>query len=187
MTIHSHLDDGAKQYDITVRTEGGVNQVYRTKSVLSDRGDSNLLGGGTRVWAAVRVENGEERGELVALKDSWVDAQREREGSLNFKIRAAGTTQQEHNQIDGAVVRVLAYGDVHVAGVRDCTKEALTSARLHVVPRASVTDILIPLVVSENSRIQVHSRVVYADIGQPIDRPVSVTEFFSSLAQAAQG
>ncbi|KAF7790466.1 hypothetical protein EIP86_001421 [Pleurotus ostreatoroseus] len=68
------------QYQITVHSSDGDTLNYRTLGVLSDSGASRLLSRGTRVWKAVRIVNGEETGEPVALKDVWVDSDREREG-----------------------------------------------------------------------------------------------------------
>ena len=115
-------DNGEPQYDIAVQQQDGTYSIYLTKSVLSDRGGINLQGRGTRVWAATPMQDGRETGDLVALKDSWVDERLEREGSLNMRMRASGATQDERAALDRALVRVLAYGDVLVEGRLDCTR-----------------------------------------------------------------
>ena len=116
------VGDALDQCDIDVRVADGTYQTYRTKQLLSDAGGVYLQGRGTRVWTAVRLENGSETGELVALKDSWVDEYREREGSLNHRIRRAAVLQEDRDKLDDSIVRVALYGDVYVAGVPDCTR-----------------------------------------------------------------
>ena len=125
MTAYTNLDDfdaPLKQYDITVRTTGGAYQTYRTKKLLSDGGGVYLHGRGTRVWEAVRLENGVETDEIVALKDSWVDEYREREGSINARISRMAASQEDCDKMGDSVVQVAAYGDVVIAGVPDRTR-----------------------------------------------------------------
>ena len=119
------MDDGSHQYDISVRLTDGTCQVYRTKGLLSETGDVYLQGRGTRVWKAVRIEGDAETGDLVAIKDSWVDEYREREALLNARIRKAATTGDETKRMEEMTVRVLAHGDVYIAGTLDRTKTDL--------------------------------------------------------------
>lgn len=99
MSVHKPLDDGALQYDITLTLTDGSRQVYRTRRLLSDGGGVYLHGRGTRVWEAVRLENGVETTDVVALKDSWVDGYREREAAVNSRVCSIATSQSEHDQI----------------------------------------------------------------------------------------
>ena len=72
--------DGQRDYDITIRSQHGEDVVYRTSGVLFDAGSDHLVGRGTRVWKAARIDPSScEVGlETVVLKDSWVDTPRER-------------------------------------------------------------------------------------------------------------
>ena len=121
MAVHTSLGDGSRQYDIVVRQDDGTCHTYRTKRLLSNGGGAYLQGRGTRVWHAVRLEDGVETGDPVALKDSWVDAHREREASVNSRIRGAVTSQADRHELDGLIVQISAHGDVYVSGVPDCT------------------------------------------------------------------
>ena len=122
MAVHKTLEDGTQQYDIGVRLADGTCQTYRTKGLLANNGGAYLQGRGTRVWEAVQLENGHETDGVVALKDSWVDDYREREGSINACILRAPASQEERAQLDETIIQVRAYGDVYVAGLPDRTR-----------------------------------------------------------------
>jgi len=81
----------ATRYRITVHTrpvgddghEGpAVETVYRTTRIIFDYGADALRGRGTRVFEARRLEDNVEVGELVVIKDVWVDDDREREDRI---------------------------------------------------------------------------------------------------------
>ena len=122
MTVYTTLDDGSQQYDVVVRLADGAHQTYRTKRLLSNGGGVYLHGRGTRVWEAVRLENGMETGEIVALKDSWVDEYREREGAINVRVLGAPALISDSVQLNETLIPVRAYGDVHIAGIPDRTR-----------------------------------------------------------------
>ena len=122
MAVHNTLEDGTQQYDIGVRLVDGTYQTYRTKGLLANNGGVYLQGRGTRVWEAVRLENGYETDGVVALKDSWVDDYREREGSINARILRGLASHEERAQLGETIIQVPAYGDVHVAELPDRTR-----------------------------------------------------------------
>ena len=122
MTVYKTLDDGTRQYDISVRQTDGTCQIYRTKGILSDNGGVYLQGRGTRVWSAVRVEDGVEIGDVIALKDSWVDEYREREALLNARIQDSANSEDDRQRLGEMTVQVLSYGDVYVHGGLDRTR-----------------------------------------------------------------
>ena len=185
MTMIGRLEDGQPQYDIVVRTQNESTSVYRTNTVLSDRGGASLLGRGTRVWAARKVEHGQELGEVVALKDCWVDGHREREGSLNLRIRASGVTQAASScdELDGALVKVSTFGDVYVAGMQDCTR--LIPHGTKPQPRLISSSLTGPK--QAELLVQVHTRIIYSDVGRPLTHVASLSFFFASLAKAVEG
>lgn len=129
MSVHRTLEDGSRQYDIAVRHEDGICQTFRTKSLLSNGGGCYLHGRGTRVWEAVRLENGMETDELVALKDSWVDGYREREAVVNARIRGSATSSDERDKLDRLMLPIAAHGDVYISGTLDCTRLCSDSKR----------------------------------------------------------
>ena len=119
--LYRVLDDGSHQYDITVRSDDGSEETYRTLELLSDNGSRTLRGRGTRVWKAVRLVRGSETSDLVALKDCWVDHHREREGAINARMREAAASKGIAAAFEDAVVRIAAYGDVYISGSQDRT------------------------------------------------------------------
>ena len=173
----------------------GTYQTYRTKQLLSDAGGVYLQGRGTRVWTAVRLENGSETGELVVLKDSWVDEYREREGSINNRIRRAAVLQEDRDKLDASIVQVALYGDVYVAGVPDRTRlvpdsECLIGLVLQSL--SAITDRVNPRrAASSKKRLftgpQIHTRIVYKDVGRPISNARLLSPFFSALAKVTEG
>ncbi len=82
----TRLEDG--NFNIEVRT-GAKTLIYRTEEILSNHSAESILGRGTRVWSARLLVNGEPSGELVAIKDTWIDADRPREGDILRAIRSA--------------------------------------------------------------------------------------------------
>lgn len=114
-------DDEPARYDILVRSEAGEEQIYRTLELLHDQGAEYLVGRGTRVWKAVKIENGEEVGDPVVLKDAWVDHHREREGSINARVRESAIHSTHRGLFDMGLLTILSHGDVFVAGVQDRT------------------------------------------------------------------
>ncbi|KAI0916700.1 hypothetical protein AcV5_003114 [Taiwanofungus camphoratus] len=118
--------NGAPRYDITVRVSDTKHVVYRTVKVLSDIGANAMQGRGTRVWEARQIVNGEERGDSVALKDSWIDSDRDREGTVFQALRDSNTTKKFQKRLDRHFLTVLCHGDVYVHGEQDHTRDLMT-------------------------------------------------------------
>ena len=190
--------EGEARYDILVRSENGQERVYRTLDMLSSAGEDHLLCRGTRVWKAILLENGVETGLPVALKDSWVEENREREGHINAQIRktAAELSRNASNfvasasfirqrskapredilqTIDKTMMTVLAHGDVFIAGNFDRTKE---------VPGESSCEEHRP---PENKVRLVHYRVVCQEVGKPLADEVSLAAIFKALTDVVSG
>lgn len=182
--------DGTLQYDITLRTAQDELRVYRTISVLSDHTARDVLSRASRVWKAVRLVDGEETGEPVVLKDSWVDGTREREGDVHAKVMqgilAAGREQEAKNLF----VTVQAHGDVYVAGSQDRTPSFLSQRR---EPSLKSNDSTAPGPSSGKasewiqSRYQVHHRIVFNEVGQPLDEVTSLETVFKVLQDVLRG
>ncbi|KAF7799154.1 hypothetical protein EIP86_010385 [Pleurotus ostreatoroseus] len=139
------LPDGLN-YDITVRS-GGQNRTYRTQKLLADKGSRYVIGKGTRVWRAVLIEDEDEKGPPIALKDCWVALSRTREGEILRQIRrdilASSPDDQELVEClfpaaewDGDVLTYYGEPDLtiiipeHISSVRDVSEqEDCTSSR----------------------------------------------------------
>ncbi|GJE97385.1 hypothetical protein PsYK624_136020 [Phanerochaete sordida] len=113
---------GTFYYDITVHPEGKATEVYRTKQVLANIGAEAPLGRGTRVWRAVKLVDGRESDIVVAIKDSWIDSDRKREGDIDQMIKASAPAGSVHAKLfKKYMLRIECYGDVIVNNVKDET------------------------------------------------------------------
>ena len=165
--------DGSIQYDICVPSSSGEAQVYRTIGVLYDGGLGPLCGRGTRVWKARRLdEAGKMVGDPVALKDSWVDQHREREGAISSRIResSASLESEDFELLSETLLTVLDHGDILVSGHLDCTR---------------------PIAIHNKSKaarpVQVHYRIVHAEVGMPLHEETSLHVIYQALTDICGG
>ncbi|EGO00860.1 hypothetical protein SERLA73DRAFT_105307, partial [Serpula lacrymans var. lacrymans S7.3] len=119
--------DGKICYDITVhspRADGQAPAIYRTEEILSDFGADALRGRGTRVFKARRfnIQSGEVEGKPVAIKDAWVDEDRDREGDIR-KTFEAEADDDDKSEIRKYFLTVLDHGDVIIDGHVDHTRD----------------------------------------------------------------
>ncbi|GJE94442.1 hypothetical protein PsYK624_106120 [Phanerochaete sordida] len=128
--------DGYLQYDITVNESlypgTGESRVYRTSELLSDGSTFSVRGRATRVWRARLLEYGQPVGEDVAIRDSWVDADKPREATVINNILADvppdtpggedHDTEHSRNDLREYLLTVLVSGDVVVDGLLDRTQ-----------------------------------------------------------------
>lgn len=122
-------------YDIIVRDDG-KDVVYRTKKLLNDVGARCIRGRGTRVWEAVKLKNGAEDGDLVALKDSWVDANRQREFEILKKLKNADASTDFQKAIVDILLTIDCSSDVLVVGKPDHTRDLHTDGHKPPTSRA---------------------------------------------------
>ena len=181
--------DGSLQYDITVHSSQGTHQVYRTIGVLFDGGSKVLLGRGTRVWEAMRLDDsGQAIGESVALKDCWVDSFREREGDITTRIRQSATTldDEDRTKLGEMLLEIVGHGDVHVGGNPDRTQRSPTGPHICSSPSCDH-----PAPADDDpecdDKDQVHYRIVYAEVGQPLQDETSLLAIYKALMDACAG
>src|ERR1700722_14511554 len=193
-SIQRVLVDGKMCYEIKVhekQDEQIFQSVYRTFKVVSDVGAIGLRGRGTRVFLAHPLdENGEVDGDPVVLKDVWVDVTRPREGQIREALLEAAD-EQDREVLKTHTMTIQDSGDVFINGEPDNTHTMLR--KLSIPNRA--TFCLQPAVhlprnsylgEGENSQRdyafqraphsphrtypdKVHHRVVFREIGTPID------------------
>lgn len=185
------LPDGSN-FDITIRS-AGQDRTYRTQKMLADRGSRYLLGKATRVWKAVRLEDGAETGPLVALKDCWVDPSRTREGEILRRIR--------HNILSASpgdedlVVRlfpafewdgdVLTGDDKSTLDLTCVLSETKTSADVAEDQEQSGSPR--PTKAASTAAL-VHYRLVVSPASdRPVEHETSVSTIYNTLAHAAGG
>ncbi|THG93529.1 hypothetical protein EW026_g7729, partial [Hermanssonia centrifuga] len=174
------LADG--RIEIVVQSENDGEELYRTINLLSDIGSADLIGRGTRVWKAVKVVNGEEFGEPVALKDSWVDYNRQREGAIHDRIRESIIAIGQAELFTQYFLTVECYGDVLVLDEQDRTRlpqdHSVSSS-----PELAATS----LSVHTSEYHQVHHRIVFKEVGLPLSKVTSLLEVFNALGDVVDG
>ena len=174
--------DGSLQYDITVRSEAGDEQVYRTRKLLSSNVADRITGRGTCIWEVIRLEKGVEVGDSAVLKEAWVDEYRLREGNIIAQIRKCAVDDATKSDVQKVLLMVLTHGDVAVEGLRDCTRTmVLPDGDEHNGP---VDDLKSP---SISSRRQIHYRIVFKELCKPLREETSLKTVFGVLADASNG
>ena len=172
-------------YDITVQDAEGNTRTYRTLEMLFDA--ESAQGKGTRVWKAISVENGKERGDPVVLKDCWIDRGRVPEGVIAQEIRVASYPPAGVDT-HGSFLSVECHGEVYLDAeqtILDCTRpftiKDVTSSRDTVSgstggnsPRRSS-----PLGMT-------HYRIVFKELCSPISEETSPIAIFQALADATR-
>ncbi|KAI0954296.1 hypothetical protein AcV7_007565 [Taiwanofungus camphoratus] len=202
--------DGKRRFDITVRSADGTNVVYRTIKILADFGADAPQGRGTRVWEARKLENGEECGEPVALKDSWIDSDRTREGVLYGELRDSDTSIDFQDAMKTFIMTVICDGDVYINGEVDDTRTLMTRGQR--IPR-DCSKFTVQLIrppaakLSRSSRVAIghhhspeeyrekhsapprvyhpktHYRIVLKEVCKPISTVTSLATVFKLLSQ----
>ena len=93
-----------------------VTKVYKTIAIISDM-SSNLRGRTTRVYEAYDVENPNSK---VVIKDSWVNANRPKEGDTLSEILDDASDDEK-----AMFLTVLIHGVVTINGREDLTQDLL--------------------------------------------------------------
>ncbi|KAJ7625021.1 hypothetical protein DFH06DRAFT_745973 [Mycena polygramma] len=169
-TMSRFVDDaGSAQMKITV-----AGTVYITKGLLSDRCADAVCGRTTRVWEAYREDDPERTS--VAIKDLWTSVDAVEEGSqlleLHDKLRSLA---------DPATPRPAAeyfLTVLHHVFVR--TSEGVDDHTLDVMTRGQVP----PTGLSHHPRK--HYRIVFKEVGTPVNRLRTLSEMMHALADAAR-
>ena len=161
--------DGVAQYEITVRDEAGGERIYRTTKVLSASGDNYLIGRATRVWEAVEIVDGVEVGDPVALKDCWVDSDRDREGYIIAQIRASPLSEKDQKDLNRVLITVPIHGDVLAEGIQDRTR-----------PFPDIA----PAPKRKTDKYQIHYRIVYLEVGIPLSSVTLLSDVYKALGDA---
>ncbi|KAF8811241.1 hypothetical protein BYT27DRAFT_7336283 [Phlegmacium glaucopus] len=117
--------DDRWNYRITIQGKDNHGDVatkaYETISIIADM-SSNLRGRATRVYEAFDVGN---PGATVVIKDSWVDANRPKEGDMLSEI-LDGASEDEKAMF----LTILLHGVVTIDGRQDLTQDLLMNGYL---------------------------------------------------------
>lgn len=96
MTLVSYDTNSMPVYDTTVHIAESKNVVWRTTSLLNGDHAVTLLGRATRIWEVHKVlDSAADPEQSGVLKDSWMDADRSREGRIVKEIKTSPTFSEE--------------------------------------------------------------------------------------------
>ena len=173
-------------YDILIRDKDGKSQVFRTLDILYD-GSDQILGRGTRVWRAQRVDSGVLIGDPVALKDSWVDDHREREGDIDIRIRQSALLldDEDRERLVNSLLTVVCHGDVVIEGCRDHTRPIPTDRaprRISKIPLHHPGSRIPP-----SPSLQTHYRIAFQEVGKPLRDETSLGDIFKAIVDVCAG
>lgn len=102
------------RYIIDVRVDEQVTRRFMTISPISTSGAYGIIGRGTRVWEARELlDGGKESDRVVAIKDYWIDEDREREGKIVESIVGAAPDEAHRVKLKKHIVDILCHGDVY--------------------------------------------------------------------------
>ena len=197
------------QFDIRVRCSAGLSHTYRTVKPLSLASADALHGRATRVWECQQLNGAgvpipDSR---VALKDYWIDRDRQREGKIYARIRKAVKCPESKIILDESLLQVKEYGDVYVGGRMDTTRKPnkhavacslvlqpteeamlIKQEEIYVerttvsTPRTGPVCRMIQVAGAKPRYHQkVHHRVVFLDVGIPLHEVTSLSVVFKSL------
>ncbi|EKM48777.1 uncharacterized protein PHACADRAFT_132197 [Phanerochaete carnosa HHB-10118-sp] len=192
---------GGPQYEILVNKKW-----YRTQRLISNIGAEALRGRGTRVWEVRELDRrgGKEIGPRLVLKDSWVDADRDREATILENIRKSATTDVQREAFDTYLLHAKDSWDVRTAGNKvDSTRKVICRRPLPPAMRAmavkkypdedKTVDVTLPpqgAIAGTSSEgpgpvmfaAKVHHRILFGDVGKTIMEAGTLGAAFRVLA-----
>ncbi|CAE6532644.1 unnamed protein product [Rhizoctonia solani] len=164
-----HDENSEPSYDITIRNPDTEQEnVYRTIGIISDVGADSAIGRGTRVWKVQRLENGLPVGPIYALKDVWVNEDRDPEHAIVKEIRQQ---QPDYSQY------FLTFIDYGFAPLNPSRPEVLDSTHrtqgrpIDLKPTGKVLRLLVVPIHSSRSQSQKTSSASRHSLGQSGDTP----------------
>lgn len=179
------------QYRISVYVDEQVTRRFITICPISISGADGILGRGTRVWAARELlENGELSDDVVAIKDYWIDADREREGDVVQSILDAAPDEAGRATLMNHIVHILCHGDVYRTLIRIVIRDGEHPEATNVMVRDSTRNLkeaiarkhaAIPLQRPKASPSQIPSRKDQLALGA--HTPVAPSSYFTPPAR----
>lgn len=189
------LDDGIN-YDIRLDGFNGSTRTYRTLELMSGLGLSDVRRGGTRVWKAIQLEDGERHGEPVVLKDAWVDAGRTAEGFILESIRNTDRDPNIREYFDTSFPTPLFHGDVFLDLARtnlDYTRSLWPEHDDQIMDSQTLIRLRSRNVPEDHDesagkhplRLKVHYRIILKEIGRSFSREQDPVIIFNQIARGA--
>ncbi|KAJ7604109.1 hypothetical protein DFH06DRAFT_1068755 [Mycena polygramma] len=170
-TMSYVIDDfGSVQFKLALN-----GTTYITKQLLSDNRSDSICGRGTRVWDAYREDDPDRIS--VAIKDLWTSLNAVPEGTqlldLHTGLRALSDPETSRPPGD-YFLTVVSHGFVQTTdGVDDHTVDVMLRGHSFQVASADHSP-------------RKHYRIVFKEVGVPLDRLRSMSEIFQALADATR-
>ncbi|KIP07792.1 hypothetical protein PHLGIDRAFT_12972 [Phlebiopsis gigantea 11061_1 CR5-6] len=214
MTLRTPKDGQELEYDVEVaeiKDEVISVRTFRTVRLLSNIGAETLRGRGTRVWEVAELDDSGKvkRGPTLALKDSWVDDERGREGKIIADIlkaaEARGKDSLENLTMKKHLLTTVAFGDVYIDGKVDSTRAwhpPVVTEEIEVKADPSATSKVVSnrtlsavgavnveqtrpsqLLGVEHYSTKVHHRIVFKEVGKTMREVTSLGQGFFCLSQ----
>ena len=206
-SIKCYYDGGRSYSDITVHSKTNnevTERIYRTSQMLSDHCADALRGRGTRVFEARLLDaEGNETGDPVAVKDVWLDNNRDREGDIMEEI-CNEVSSEDKIKLQQYILTMDCHGDVLIDDEQDQTTHKSTfgaTAEFHlrstsVIPQRTLTS-SVGLAPSVHMRApptpsceyhqKIHYRIVFKEVGVSLYRVRSLANVFRSLYDTING
>ncbi|KAJ3521814.1 hypothetical protein NM688_g8969 [Phlebia brevispora] len=177
------LSEDGRHYDIKLCSSDHA-RTYRTLKLLSPL-EFYLLSKATRVWKAVRVEEGKEVGPPVVLKDMWRYPHLESEGMILKNL--LDDLYKDSGQANSFFVAIEEYGDVYLdeeCTILDCTSVFNPADSIRPPPLTCRADLLAR---GPRGRLaRVHHRSMIKEVCKPLDTETSLAKVFQHLSQITQ-
>lgn len=191
-----------------IQCEGST---YRTIRLISNVGAEALRGRGTRVWEVRELNaDGEEDPTPLVLKDSWVDAERKREGNIMDELSKAADANGKKTAFDLYFLKVKTFADVLIDGQLDHThtlirrgrtveKNDMKPLKVKAVPltrrklQSNMMPAGTPTLPQERSKDpleyeeKVHHRIVFSDVGITVGEVDTLSQAFACLSDVTKG
>ncbi|KAI0341450.1 hypothetical protein BDW22DRAFT_1430104 [Trametopsis cervina] len=195
------LGNEKKMYDITVRwldsNQNAHESTYRTLDPLANVSVEAAQGRGTRVWKGREIDKkGDMTGNIVVVKDYWVDDDRTREGDTLAAIRQAAQASDNplhKERFDRHFLHVVCHGDVYINGEKDNTFSLMRkSAPLPSdLPPYELKRLEGAVGVAKKALVEhsskTHCRIMFLECGETIDKLTSVKKICKALHEANTG
>ncbi|EDR02424.1 uncharacterized protein LACBIDRAFT_332286 [Laccaria bicolor S238N-H82] len=180
-------------FDFTVKgtdsSEKPITKIYRTVRSISEFGADAICGRGMRVYEVKEVDNGILKGDTLALKDCWVDDDRELEGDILANI-LLDCKDEEHDLFLTLVVHGLVEVDGNLKYQFSDKREQDIASPDKVssgLPRSSVFVPITRLLREENEHHwKHHYRLVFKEVGISMYDIRSIRGAFQALVDVTK-
>lgn len=174
-----------ESYDITVFLEDAQARTYRMRGLISHTG-TELHTRATRVWKAVRIEDGQEVGDIVVLKDAWLHPERPSEGDILTEL-IADQPEEDRAKVRDLFPTVECHGKVFLDDERTTLDTGCSFTMDSNVAEESDTQPQPSWYQSITQKDHLHYRIVFKDVCKSLDKETSLAVIFHALSQTALG